>query len=508
MAARGTWEERAYAAAQRPGLWFALLALLLALQVKWWWQPCPDAVSYLSIARHLAHGELQRCDSPHVVMAPGYPLLVAPAFLISDRPFLIIAVVHFVLAMLLMAAVYLWFRRWGCPAAAPLAALVLSSACFCQHYRNTISELAFTTALMWAAYALERLIRAATWRQTALWGAAALCLSVLAASTRLVGVFLLVGFAATLLVCTIRRQIPWGRAAGLMALIGVPVGAAVLSLVVWDHAMAARAGEGAKSYAQHMAAEGMTPVEQVVEGTRLRISECGRLLLPGMYKAYARPGQWLNPVIPLYIALAGGLAWAWWKRIRDGGDLLLFMLPAYLGLYVIWPFDQGGRYLLPVLPILAFCLWGLLERLPQRRFVVLLALVMAHAGVSLGYWARDLRFARCYDQWDEVASLGERVRAEPSAVAWYDPEDRRQLEGLRLMLAYEVNRPLVNSADESAIGPDVRWLVVPSDCTGVAGFAARAAAGQLMLLERADSIAEFNSARRLPRSAGDCRRRR
>jgi hypothetical protein len=196
----------------------------------------------------------------------------------------------------------------------------------------------------------------------------------------------------------------------------------------------------------------------------------------------------------VYIALAGGLAWAWWKKAREGGDLLLFMLPAYLGLYVIWPFDQGGRYLLPVLPILALCLWGLLERLPNRRFVVLVALVMAHAAVSLGYWARDLRFARCHDQWDEVASLGERVRAEPSAVAWYDPEDRGQLEGLRLMLAYEVNRPLVNGAAESAIGPEVRWLVVPSDCPGVAGFAARAAAGPLTLLERADTMADARAA--------------
>ncbi len=485
MAAIGTWEERAYTA-QRSGraVWFALMALLLALQIKWWWQPCPDAVSYLSIARHMAHGELERCDSPHVVMAPGYPLLVAPAFLVSDKPFLIIAVMHFVLAMLLMAAVYLWLRRWADSAAAPLAALVMSGACFWHNYRNTISELAFMTALMWAAYALERLIRAATRRQTALWGAAALVLSLLTASTRLVGVFLLAGFAAALLVCALRQQITSRRAAGLMALIGVPVSIAVLALVAWDHAMAARAGGSAKSYAQHMAADGLTPLQQVVEGLRLRISECGRLLIPGMYKAYARPGQWLNPVMPLYIALAAGLGWAWWKKARDGGDLLLYMLPAYLGLYVVWPFDQGGRYMLPVLPILALCLWGLLERLPRRRFTVLLALVMAHAAVSLGYWTRDLRFVQYHDQWGEVARLGEHLRAEPNAAAWHDREDRRQLESLRLMLAYEINRPLANTAAESTISPEVRWLVVPSEGGSIPGFAPLASAGPLTLLER------------------------
>src|SRR5262245_60560475 len=183
-----TWEQRACAAAQRPAWWFAVLAVLLALQIKWWWQPCPDAVTYLSIARHMAHGELQLFGSPHVRMAPGYPLLVAPAFLISDHPFLLIALIHFVLAAALTVAVYLWFRRLAGSAAVPLTALVMVSACLWQMYRYAISELAFMTALMWAAYALDRLIRATSWRQTASWAALSCLLTLLTAYTRQVGV--------------------------------------------------------------------------------------------------------------------------------------------------------------------------------------------------------------------------------------------------------------------------------------------------------------------------------
>jgi hypothetical protein len=480
------WEQRAYDAAQRPVWWFAILALLLALQIKWWWQPCPDAVTYLSIARHMAHGELQLFGSPHVRMAPGYPLLIAPAFLISERPFLLIATIHFILAVALMAAVYLWFRRLAGPAAAPLTALVMASACLWQMYRYAISELAFMTALMWAAYALERLIRAATWRQVAGWAAVACFLTLITAYTRQVGVLLLCGFAVALLVRAAQRQITWGRAVALIALVGAPVSAAVLALVVWDHARAASLGGAAKSYAQYMAADDMTPVQQVVEGLRLRISECGRLLIPGMYKTYGRAGKWLNPNVLLYMTLTAGLAWAWWKKARESRDLLLYMLPAYVGLYIVWPFDQGGRYMLPVLPVLVLCLWGLLERLPQRRFSLLLALIVAHAAVSLGFWAYDLRFARRHGDWPEVVKLSEPLRAQPSAAAWCDREDRS--EYLKLMLAYEINRPLTDVSADAAIEPGVRWLVVTSHQADVPGFAPRAVAGTLTLLERTEAL--------------------
>jgi hypothetical protein len=479
------WEQRAVSAARRPACWLAVAAMLLALQVKWWWQPCPDALSYLSIARHMAHGELQLLGSPHVRMAPGYPLLIAPAFLLSDRPFLIIAIIHFALALAFMAAVYVWFRRVAGSAAAPLTALVMCCACLWQYYRYAVSELAFMAALMWAAYALDRLLRAATRRQVAVWAAASVGLTVMAAFTRQVGVLLLCGFAAALLVRALRGEIAWRRAVGLAALVGAPVSAAVLALVGWDHAMAQRAGDGAKSYAQYLAADHMTPLQQVVEGIRLRTSE-SRLVIPGMYKAYARTGQWLNPLTPFYLVVSTALAWAWWKKARELGDLLLYTLPAYVALYVVWPFDQGGRYMLPMLPVLVLCLWALLERLPQWRFTALLALVAAHAAASLVYWARDLQFAQYHRHWPEVARLAEPLRCGPNTVGWCDPDDLPQLKGYKLMLAYEINRPLTEVAAHQPMGPRVRWLVAPWPPPEVEGFVPRTAAGALALLERAN----------------------
>ncbi|MBI1899573.1 MAG: hypothetical protein HYS13_00485 [Planctomycetia bacterium] len=85
---RWTLEVRLRAIAGRFWPWFAVVALLLAVQVKWWWEPGPDAASYLSIARNMAEGRLQRFESAHVRYAPAYAALLAPTFLVSDEPFL------------------------------------------------------------------------------------------------------------------------------------------------------------------------------------------------------------------------------------------------------------------------------------------------------------------------------------------------------------------------------------------------------------------------------------
>src|ERR1051325_10200305 len=85
---------------KRPRLVFSLLAALLAAQIWPWWTPGPDAASYLSMARHLAHGDgLVRLGSRHAYYAPGTAVLFSPAFLGSDRPFLQIGVIQWLCAL-------------------------------------------------------------------------------------------------------------------------------------------------------------------------------------------------------------------------------------------------------------------------------------------------------------------------------------------------------------------------------------------------------------------------
>ena len=80
---------------ERMPLWLLALVGLFALQVSPLWYTTPDSVRYLSIARHIAAGSgIADLDNAAPCFPPGYPLLIAPAFLASARPFLAIAAIQ------------------------------------------------------------------------------------------------------------------------------------------------------------------------------------------------------------------------------------------------------------------------------------------------------------------------------------------------------------------------------------------------------------------------------
>ena len=89
--------------------------LFLLVQISPWWYATPDSsAQYQSIARKLwTEGGPTAFGSKHLFFSLGYPLTIAPAFLISERPFLWIGLVHWLLAMLLWVGIYRWARPLG-----------------------------------------------------------------------------------------------------------------------------------------------------------------------------------------------------------------------------------------------------------------------------------------------------------------------------------------------------------------------------------------------------------
>ena len=69
-----------------------------------------------------------------------------------------------------------------------------------------------------------------------------------------------------------------------------------------------RAGseQGTVSYAAFIRDPNLNLAEQLLEGSRLRIQETGRLLLPGMYKAYAKSAPWRSPLLLILCARVRG----------------------------------------------------------------------------------------------------------------------------------------------------------------------------------------------------------
>ena len=105
---------------------------------------------------------------------------------------------------------------------------------------------------------------------------------------------------------------------------------------------------------------------------------------------------WFSPLvlIPAFLLIVGiGSSFR-----RGRSPLVAWYVLAYLGLYSLWPFDEGARFMLPIFPLMFLFAWrGLrltLDRLqreptPGERRVVLLALAAITVTVVLAYLQRD-----------------------------------------------------------------------------------------------------------------------
>jgi hypothetical protein len=172
------------------------------------------------------------------------------------------------------------------------------------------------------------------------------------------------------------------------------------------------------------------------------------------------------------------VATGWWKLFRATGDVLLATLPAYVALYVVWGFDAGTRYLLPMLPVLAASAGcgRFLERRPALGFL----LVAAHLAVAAGYvLARDAPRARACDaEWPAVERLAAAAASAPAPVLAPGVP-----ECTRLLLSFTLDRPV---SERFVWG--FRWVLEPDDAPASEErrVAARAGGYRLSEVERAE----------------------
>ena len=171
-----------------------LAALLLAVQISPWYYSQPDAVAYISIARHLAHGAgLSNMDSPVLWFPPGYPLLLSPLFTLRYLPLLEISVVHFLLGVGLLLGIYRWARRQVPEAAVWIAAISVGTSAVWILYRKPMSEMAFMAAMAWLLVSLQAVARARRLGRFLACLAAAVGLTIAVCLIRLLGAALAAG---------------------------------------------------------------------------------------------------------------------------------------------------------------------------------------------------------------------------------------------------------------------------------------------------------------------------
>jgi hypothetical protein len=468
------------AAPASPSKYLVLLALLLALQISSLWYPTPDATGYLSIARSLATGTgPTNLGSRQIYLAPGYPLLISPAFLLTDEPFLVLSIIHWGLAVALMVGVYVWARRHLPTAALVLTAVVMVNVELWSLLRRPLSETAFMALLVWEINLLR-------WTAAALSSRALLIRTTLAALdmaalalTRQAGLMVAGGFGLAVLFQAYRGQVSRSRAVILTLSVGVPAALAVVGMARFDRAMAADSGSA--TYVDQIVDPTLSWTGQLQEGLRLRISEIGRLTIPGMFKAYARRGEWLNVNMAVYVPLAVVVLVGWVRWVRRTGDVFALALPFYLGLYVVWPFDQATRFMVPMLPVLLVGIWSALERLGRYRAAIFRVLLVGHLAAALGYWlAIDLpRALADRAQWPAVRRLATILRADRQPVLAADVYPDTQW-----MLQFALDRRVWEHSPGAAVAAEIQWIVTTRAEAEFADFARYTQVGHYQVWRR------------------------
>jgi hypothetical protein len=477
------WQSLAICYLQKPAFVLVGLAALLATQVLPWWGPTPDASCYLSMARSVAEGgPMTNLGSPKLHYAPGYPILISPAFLVSERPFWLLALMQWGFATLFMWGVYRWAVRWFPSGALWITALVMVNVGFWALARLTLSEMAFMAALMASANALDRLSAGTTRREIICWALVAALGVVAVSMIRPVGIFIVAGYGCVTLRAAWTRQIPWLRAFATTMAIGLPATAAVLAFISYETSMANSLGPDATTYLDEFRRPEMSLAGQLLEGARLRISEFGRMTVPGMNKAYARTGQWLNVNMFIYIPLFVALMWSWWQIARRECSAMFWVLPFYFALYLGYPSEQGTRYMIPLLPIVAACVWRLACLAPRTRQPRILGcLVALHLCVTLG--ASLTETVKLYGQqslWADVDTLMERINRDPlPLVACGAPQGSWELSQA------SGNRPVEWTNDPKRLTNHNGWVISAVDYDLGPGFVETARAGKLKLLSHA-----------------------
>lgn len=472
--------DRSLARAEaRPWPWLALSALVLAMQISPLWYATPDGTAYLSIARQVAAGgPLSRLGSAELSFPLGYPLLISPAFLLGERPFLALSIMHWLLAVVFMLGVYAWARRLIGPPALWVTGVVMASVVVWALYRRTLSEAAFLSVMIWAVVAWNALVGALAARRprAALLAAAGALLAALT-MIREAGALFGAGVALALLAGLLRGEV--SRRAAALPLAVVAIAALVGVAAIRPERIAAASGVFAGRVAAYADA-GAAVTGPFSARLHLRVTEIGQLLMPGMFSAYG-PG-WVDINTLVYVPLAVIVAVGWWMLVRGTADVLVLTAPFYVALYLAWPYFGGTRYLLPLLPLLVACLWRAYRPLRHwRRPAFALALV-AHLGVAAGYWLIDdaPRARACDRQWPAVQQLAARIELDSGAVVAADVSTC-----VTLMLMLALDRP-VQAADGRHVDQSIGWIVTAEPAGDVPGFRAHASAGGYALLRRPD----------------------
>jgi len=321
-----------------------------------------DTSTYLELARSLAQGLGYTFDGgAHTKFPPGVPLLLVPFVRASDGDFALLYRCSAAISIAALLCAWWWFRERG--ERHPLLLLCLCAASAAWYEFSTgasLSEAPFALVMLAAFATAERLARRRmpSWPLTL--GLAGLVLA--AMLLRSAGLALLLGALATCLHLRVRRARadPAAMSAGRLAAVLVPAALWFAAWTWWSQAGANLVHAGDLGHrGSYVALWALEDPHNPDLGPLTLPSFIGRalqkLLMEGRHVAEVLSNlRWLprevpSPLLVFSLLLCGlGLR----AELRRRNPLVGWVALAYAALIVLWPYDEGRRFVMPFVPVI------------------------------------------------------------------------------------------------------------------------------------------------------------
>lgn len=496
------------------------IAIVTALQISPYWFPSEDGTVYLSMAESIHAGESGQALGKSMGLPPVYPAILSLTYYVQDRPFLTISILHCVFATLSAIGIAYWAHRLVGRWWVIVVGITMLGAQYTILHRKTLKECVFLMLLVWTANFLQWGLGSSDRRRRIGHLTVGVCLMSLLVLVRYAGIALLPALFATEIVQRFNagrsrrtadsdaanlgedrvatRPVNWR----LIGLACVPL-LAFIGQAVYQ-ARVSETGTYVGFFVE--SSRSMLDADRLLESVRMRISDVGRITIPGMFKAYTKPGDWLHVNTLIYLVWFVGLSIGWWRVVRRKPDVLLCAAPVYWAAYVVWNLDQGARFLTPMCPVFAvaivsitrinFCWMVSLYRRSMKAVAVprvqrpgvlmsrafLCWLVSAHLCISVIYYiTADRPRARAADaSWEDFERIAELTRNEdrPIGANWLTFE---QL----MILRFTTHRNLPHTPpDQRPVVEGYEWIVQPSGLDVPGEFVVRHRGEHVQLCER------------------------
>lgn len=339
--------------AKKCGFFFATAALLVLLIAATtfgdWLILTPDSFGYLRGARSLwQSGEL---PATRLVLPPGLSVLIAPMMAAGDFPFVPIRILLIAGWIASSILTFIYYRReLPIAVAFGIALVIASSPAFAMQSNALLSELVFIPFVLAALLVVQtwRHSSATSWRGIVLAGG----LSAASILIRTMGVAL-IPVAVGYLLANRRDRV--GKRC-LQA--GVFVAIALGPQLLWSAREAQYSGGYGYSEILTQPRPGDPADAGLVELQWHRFLQFGPQRLETIFKSVLPNRLGWRMLQPPWV---GRLSWpiggalvllvVWrWLRLRSPADAFALVLLAMLA---IWPWDEGVRFVLPMLPMFA-----------------------------------------------------------------------------------------------------------------------------------------------------------